>query len=222
MSATLLFDLDGTLVETDHLHLQAFQTIFTPFGVDIDWDVYRARILGRENALIAADLIPDVPVERHPAVMDAKEQAYRDLVGEVEEAAGLTALLDWADAHAIPCGVVTNAPRANANLLLNALRIGHRFRTVVVGAELARAKPHPLPYLTALERLGGEASRSTAFEDSPSGASAAVAAGLGVAGMVTTVPEARLREVGASVVARDFNDPALLAFVRDRALGARP
>lgn len=222
MTATLLFDLDGTLVETDHLHWKAFQTIFTPLGVEVDWDTYRARIIGQANPAIAADFLPHVPVERHAALMEDKEETYRALVGEVEEASGLTALLDWADGNGIRCGVVTNAPRANADLLLKALRLEHRFAAVVVGIELAHAKPHPLPYLTGLSRLDGDAARSVAFEDSPSGASAAVAAGLGVAGLLTSVEAASLRDVGASVVARDFTDPALLAYVEARTLGARP
>ncbi len=219
-TATLLFDLDGTLVETDHLHWKAFQTTFTPFGVEVDWDTYRTRILGHANPAIAADFLPHVPVERHAAVMDGKEAAYRDLVGEVEEASGLTALLDWAAGHGIRCGVVTNAPRANADLLLKALRLDHRFETLVIGGELERSKPDPLPYLTGLERLGGEAARSVAFEDSPSGARAAAAAGLGVVGLLTSVEAAHLTDVGAHVVARDFTDAALPAFVADRCLGA--
>ncbi len=216
MTATLLFDLDGTIVETDHLHLQAFQTTFGRHGVTLDWDLYRDRIMGRANPAIAADFLPHVAVGQHAAIMDDKEAAYRSLVDMVAPAPGLLDLLAWAHTAGLRCAVVTNAPRANADLILTALGLDRRFDAVVIGNELSHAKPHPLPYLHALELLGGEAARSVAFEDSPSGAQAAVAAGLGVVGLLTYAEPAILHGVGVSLVVRDFTDPAVLAFVQSR------
>ena len=216
MTPTLLFDLDGTLVETDHLHFQAFKSVFAPYGVTLDWEAYRKRIMGGANAAIAASFLPHVAVDRHAAIMDLKEQTYRDLVGDVEGAAGLTALLDWAADAGIACGVVTNAPRANADMILKALGLENRFGVLVIGSEIADAKPHPLPYLTALKALGGDAAVSVAFEDSPAGATAAVAAGLGVVGLLTSADPGDLLGVGVHVVGRDFDDPAVLDFIRAR------
>ena len=216
MTATLLFDLDGTIVETDHLHFQAFQTTFAHHGVTLDWELYRSRIMGRANPAIAADFLSHVDVGQHGGIMEDKEKAYRSLVGTVDPAPGLLGLLAWAQSAGIRCAVVTNAPRANADLILRALALDERFDAVVVGAELSDAKPHPLPYLRALELLGGEAARSVAFEDSFSGAQAAVAAGLGVVGLLTYAETDVLRDVGVSLVARDFTDPAVLAFVKRR------
>lgn len=216
MTATLLFDLDGTIVETDHLHFKAFQTTFGRHGVSLDWDLYRHRIMGRANPAIAAAILPHVEVERHAGIMDDKEAAYRDLIETVAPVPGLLDLLAWAQGAGLRCAVVTNAPRANADLILKALGLDQRFDAIVIGAELDHAKPHPLPYLRALELLGGEAARSVAFEDSPSGAQAAVAAGLGVVGLLTYADADVLSGVGVSLVARDFTDPAVLAFVKDR------
>lgn len=216
MSACLLFDLDGTIVETDHIHFEAFKSVFTPHGVDIDWDTYLARILGRNNPAIAADFLPHVPVAEHAAIMEAKEAAYRERIRTLEAASGLLDLLDWADAQAVPCGVVTNAPRANADVVLDALEIRHRFKVLVIGPELREAKPHPMPYLTALDALGGRAERSVGFEDSPSGAKSAAAAGLGVVGLTTSLDDAALRAAGAAITAADFTDPDLIRFIRER------
>ena len=95
---------------------------------------------------------------------------------------GALALLDFADRRGLKRAVVTNAPRANAEKVLAALGIDGRLPIVVIGGELARSKPDPLPYLTALERTGARAEHSVAFEDSLSGVRAAVAAGLAVVG----------------------------------------
>ena len=220
MTATLLFDLDGTIVETDHLHFQAFQTTFGRHGVTLDWDLYRSRIMGRANPAIAADWLPHVAVAQHAGIMEDKEAAYRSLVDTVAPAPGLLDLLAWAGIAGLRCAVVTNAPRANADLILKALGLDRRFEAMVIGAELSQAKPHPLPYLHALDLLSGEASHSVAFEDSPSGAQAAVAAGLGVVGLLSYAEADTLRGIGVSLVARDFTDPAVLAFVRDRTSAA--
>lgn len=216
MSACLLFDLDGTIVETDHIHFEAFKSVFTPYGVDIDWDSYVARVLGRNNPAIAADFLPHVPVAEHAGIMEAKEAAYRDRIRAIEAASGLLDLLDWADAQAVPCGVVTNAPRANADVVLDALEIRHRFKVLVIGPELWEAKPHPMPYLTALDALGGRATNSVGFEDSPSGARSAAAAGLGVVGLTTSLDDATLRAAGAALTVADFTDPDVIRFVRER------
>ncbi|WP_062118218.1 HAD family hydrolase [Aureimonas sp. AU40] len=216
MTATLLFDMDGTIVETDHLHFQAMKSVFLPYGVDLDWETYRTRIIGVANTATAANFLPSLSVAEGAAVLDAKEAAYREMVTELEAASGLLPLLDWADSEGIPCAVVTNAPRANAELVLKALRLTDRFACLVIGDELANAKPHPLPYLTAIEILGGDPQRSVAFEDSPAGAKSAFAAGVGVVGLLTSVEPDVLRAAGASVVARNFNNQEVLTFVRER------
>jgi HAD superfamily hydrolase (TIGR01509 family) len=216
MTASLLFDLDGTIVETDPLHLKAFNSVFTPHGVTIDWATYKARIIGRNNPEVAAEFLPGVPVAEHEAIMARKEAAYREQIDSLEAASGLLALLDWADASGIPCGVVTNAPRVNADAVLDLLALRHRFKVLVIGPELREAKPHPLPYLTALEALGGDVARSVAFEDSRAGIASATAAGLGVVGLTTSFDEATLRAAGAQVAGPDFRSTAIIDFVRQR------
>jgi HAD superfamily hydrolase (TIGR01509 family) len=216
MIASLLFDLDGTIVETDHLHFEAFKSVFTPYGVEVDWDIYTSRVMGKHNPEIAADFLPHVPVTEHAAIMERKEAIYRERLHALEAASGLLALLDWADQEGIPSAVVTNAPRLNADAVLAMLDLRHRFKVLVIGPELQEAKPHPLPYLTALDALGAEASRSVGFEDSRSGIMAAVAAGLSVVGLTSSLDPGVLTAAGAHIAGRDFSDPAIIDFVRRR------
>ena len=145
MTPALLFDMDGTLVDTEHLHFSAFQTILSPHGVELSWADYRQFIMGHPNHAIAAHFLPHVAEEHHAGLMDDKEARYRSLVTDVSPSEGLMDLLDWADAEGIPYAVVTNAPRANAELVLEALKIRSRFKAVVAGDEVERPKPHPSP-----------------------------------------------------------------------------
>lgn len=214
MKTALLFDLDGTLVNTDALHHAAFQRVFGRFGLSVTWEAYVAEIMGRPNDLIGAHFLPGLPSAEREAALAEKEAVYRSMVGAVAPAAGALALLDLAEALGLNCAVVTNAPRANADLLLAALGLSQRLRTVIIGPEEARAKPDPEPYLAGLRATGGEAAHSIAFEDSPSGLQSAVGAGLTVVGMTTALSAAALTRAGASLAVADFTDPRVLALIR--------
>ncbi len=207
---TLLFDLDGTLTDTDALHVQAYQDLLAPMGRSISHGDYKSRIMGAANEAIMAWMFPGEPVEHHRALADEKERLFRSLIKTMKPLPGLIDLLAWAARHDVKCAVVTNAPRANAEMMLSGLGLSDRFPVLVLGDELGRGKPDPLPYLTALDRLGAEASRALAFEDSRSGVAAAHAAGIETVGMLTGLDEASLRGSGASSAIRDFTDSRLL------------
>jgi HAD superfamily hydrolase (TIGR01509 family) len=212
-SPALLFDLDGTLTNTDALHLQAFNQILAPMGRSLDPHTYETRVMGFVNADIAKWLFADHPEEQHGMLLERKEAAFRGLSPRLDPTPGLAAFLDWADARPIACAVVTNAVRVNVDHMLQALMLRHRFRTVVIGDELDYGKPHPLPYLTGLDRLGADPARTVAFEDSRSGVRSAVGAGIACIGLTTSLSAAALIEAGASATAADFRDPAVRAFV---------
>jgi len=216
MSATLLFDLDGTLVETDWAHLAAFIEVFGELGQPMDEHLFKSRIMGQPNVKIGEAFFPALPVAEREAIFDHKEAVYRRIVGTVEPVAGVVDLLGWARENRVRCGVVTNAPRQNAELILDGAGLTGWFESVVCGQELAHGKPHPMAYLTGLAELGGDAARSVAFEDSIPGMTSALRAGLPCIGMTSNLPAARLLEAGATLAAPDFTDAALCAFIRQR------
>ena len=224
MTAALLFDLDGTLVDSDAAHLRAFQRVFAAHGVAVDERSYYTRIHGSDNTAIGRDFLPHLSEAEQAATLAAKEERYREDLGAVEPIAGIEALLDFAAARGLRCAVVTNAPRANVDAVLGALGLAARLPTRVLGPELARSKPDPLPYQTALTRLGAEAGRSVAFEDSLSGLSAAKGAGLAVVGLTTTLAADKLLAAGAEIAVADFADPRVLTLIEARttAPGKKP
>ncbi len=214
--AALLFDLDGTLIDSDPQHLAAFQRDFARHGIELGEPEYAAKVMGASNAMIAEAFLSHLTPMQQAATIDAKEEDYRNSLDEVEPIAGAVALLDFADRHGLERAVVTNAPRANAEKVLAALGFGERLPIVVIGSELPRSKPDPLPYLKGLERTGAEAARSGAFEGSRSGVRAAAAAGLAVVGLTTTLSANVLIAAGATIAAPDFTDPRISALISAR------
>lgn len=212
----LVFDLDGTVCDTDDLHFAAFNQLLARFGRAIDQDYFRDNIIGASNEVIMTGLFPGEPLDRLHAYSGEKEAAFRALARTLEPKPGLPALLDWAKARGLGIAAVTNAPRDNAEMMLSGLGIESWFQVLVIGDEVARPKPDPLPYATALDRLGVTASAALAFEDSPTGIRSATGAGIETVALLGAPAETLLREAGASFVIRDFTAPALWDLLRAR------
>jgi HAD superfamily hydrolase (TIGR01509 family) len=216
LPAALLFDLDGTLVDTDRFHLSAFQRVFAPFGIALDRARYAADIMGAANETIGRTFLPHLSEMERTRVIEAKEAAYRAHVGALTPMAGLIELLEFCDKRALKRAVVTNAPRANAELVIGALKLKDRLPILVCSPELERGKPDPLPYLTALKLTGARAKNSVAFEDSLSGVRAAAAAGICVVGLTTGLDEERLIAAGARFAVANFHDERVYEIVERR------
>jgi HAD superfamily hydrolase (TIGR01509 family) len=205
----LLLDLDGTMVDTDALHINAYNTLLEPYGKSVDLDYYRRRIMGFGVEEIMGGLFPDHDLDTHLRLSAEKERLFRAQLTDLTPTAGLGALLDWADAAGWGKAVVTNAPRDNAEQLLAGLGLVQRFDVVVIACELEHEKPHPYPYELAAELAGSDPSLSVAFEDSLAGVASASSAGAHTYGMLTALTEAELRAAGAADVLADFTESRL-------------
>lgn len=213
MYRALLFDLDGTLAETDSLHLPTWAAVLKPHGIEVDEELYRARISGRSNATIAKDLVPSLTTEEIQSIADAKEEDFRERAVDLEPLPGLVDFIESANERGLKTALVTNAPKKNVVAILAALGLDGYFDLVVVADEVGAGKPDPAPYRVAVERLGIVPDDALAFEDSPSGITSAVGAGVPTVGISSTQQPEALREAGAFVVARDFTDPKLRALL---------
>lgn len=209
MIQAMLFDLDGTLVNSDPLHYQAWRGTLAHYGLEIDEAFYATRISGRLNAQIVPDLLPDLSTEGIERFIEQKESLYRGLATRLIALPGLSHLLAWADQRQLKLGLVTNAPRQNARFMLEALKLEEAFAEIVLAEDVTAGKPDPAPYRAALKALGITAKHALAFEDSPSGIRSAVGAGLSTVGIASTHDPDPLYRAGASLVIADFTDPRL-------------
>jgi HAD superfamily hydrolase (TIGR01509 family) len=210
----LLFDLDGTLALTNAWHEVAWREVLQEHGVSLSPEGYANEISGRSNAEIVGRLLPHLTQPRAEQVWNTKEARFRQLAKGLLAPAGLRELVTWAQAERLRVGVVTNAPRANAAHVIADLELEGVFDCVVAVEDVVHPKPDPEPYLLGAQRLGVAPKRCLAFEDSPSGVRAAVAAGMEVVGLLTGHEPHQLLDAGATRVARNFSDEPVQQLLR--------
>lgn len=192
--AALLWDVDGTLAETERDgHLVAFNQAFAAEGLPWRWDDrHYGKLLevtgGRERLLHDMAIRPEAPTspaEREQLtarVHAAKNAFYADLVagGQIPLRPGVRELFDDCRARGVPMAVTTTTTRASVEALLRC-HLGEDwsswFRTLVCADDVRRKKPDPEVFRLALARLGTDPGHTVAIEDSPNGVVAARAAG---------------------------------------------
>ncbi|MQM03896.1 hypothetical protein Taro_036679, partial [Colocasia esculenta] len=209
----VLFDIDGTLCDSDPIHCHAFREMLQEIGyngVPITEEFFVKHIAGKHNEDIARFLFPDWDEQKAMQFMDGKEAMYRRLVPEkLKPVNGLNQLCKWVKDRGLKRAAVTNAPRENAELMVSILGLSDFFELLVIGSECERAKPFPDPYLKAIKALGVSPMHTFVFEDSVSGIRAGVAAGMPVVGLTTGNPAESLLAAGATFLIRDYEDPKL-------------
>ena len=209
MLKAILFDLDGTLADTDSIHFAVWQDILVRFDLDIDRAFYRQRISGRTNSKIIKDIIPQLSLEEAWKLATEKEETYRRIANSLLPTPGLDRLVNLIESASIKKAVVTNAPEDNAIYMLKILRLTSTFPTVIMAKDAPPGKPDPAPYQLALSRLGVKSKDAIAFEDSAAGIRSAVGAGIYTIGITSSHPATNLLDAGASMAVKDFNDKQL-------------
>ncbi|MCJ2049763.1 HAD-IA family hydrolase [Methylobacterium sp. J-070] len=193
MLRALIFDVDGTLAETEDLHRQAFNRAFADLGLSWSWDAaLYADLLtvmgGKERLAHYIDTQHAAEAEAlhalAPEIHARKTLAYGTLVAEsgLRLRPGIARLIREARAAGIRLAVATTTSRPNVDRLLavNFPPDATPFDVIAAGDEADRKKPAPDVFLLALARLGIPASEAVAFEDSAAGIASARAAGLPV------------------------------------------
>lgn len=221
MLEAILFDLDGTLADTDSIHFAVWQDILVRYDLDIDRDFYRKRISGRTNSKIIKDIIPQLTLEDAWQLATEKEETYRRLANSLLPTPGLDKLIELTDKASIKRAVVTNAPEDNAIYMLKVLRLTSTFPTVIMAKDAPPGKPDPAPYKLALSRLGVRSRNAIAFEDSAAGIRSAVGAGIYTIGITSSHPGEDLQAAGASMTVNDFTDQQLWNFLDSKTKASR-
>jgi len=178
--AAVVFDLDGVLVESEHLWEENWRAFAASRGAT--WEAAdTARLQGMSVPEWSADLAGRTgdgdPAAVAEAVIDGMVRALGD--GRIALLPGAAAMVGAA-AERVPIAVASSAPRRLIAAVLEATGLAPRFAAFVSSEEVARGKPSPDVYQEAARRLGVDPARCIGVEDSSNGIRAAAAAGMEV------------------------------------------
>ena len=184
----LIFDVDGTLAETEEIHRQAFNGAFASANLDWHWDqALYAELLavtgGKERIAHfqqIADIRNPLPADRIAVLHADKTARYaaRIASGGLALRPGVRRLLNEAHTAGLRLAIATTTSRANVDALLAACAPLPAFDVIAAGDEVPRKKPAPDIYLAALQRLALPPGSCIAFEDTENGLLSALGAGL--------------------------------------------
>lgn len=192
MDRAIIFDVDGTLSETEETHRKAFNRAFEGAGLSWHWDrrLYNQLLAvtgGKERIryFIESFGAPDVPaVDLDDFILSLhamKTVAYTEMVsnGEVELRPGISELVKDARGNGLRLAIATTTTPANVDALLDVTLGGSSdFEVICAGDSVANKKPAPDVYELALRELGLPPEACVALEDSRNGLMSAVAAGI--------------------------------------------
>jgi HAD superfamily hydrolase (TIGR01509 family) len=212
----VLFDNDGLLLDTEAVWSRAEQKLFKRRGREFTIE-HKRSLVGSSEKLAGEKLgrfLDEVGRETE-LIAELNDLVLAELEGGVDAMVGAREVVELLVRAGVPVALVSNSPRVFIERSHEVARTGMPFDVVVSGHEVPEAKPAPDAYLEGCRQLGVEpGKRVVALEDSPSGVTAAVAAGLYVIG-VPSVPGIELGQ--ADLVAPSLEDERVL-----RALGIEP
>lgn len=222
LPAAVLWDMDGTIVDTEPYWMRAETELIESFGGS--WSADDGLQLVGSGLLDAAAIIREAGVDLPlPEIVDRLTDRVMALIAqEVPWRPGARELLGELRAAGVRTALVTMSLRRMALTVADALG-SDAFDLVVAGDDVTRPKPHPEPYLTAAERLGVSIRDCIAIEDSEFGLVSAVSSGAATIGVPchVTLHEAPTHELWPSLAGRTLDDlAAALERHHHRATGA--
>lgn len=175
----VLFDMDGVIIDSEPLHVAAFQAILGRYGHKLTEDDYTIHFAGKtdeEGFKQYFELVNEVA--NVPKMMDEKSIAYLNLAANnLVPYQGIVYLIKQLAAK-VPLALVTGSLRVEAEAALKACGIDHCFKILVTANDIEHNKPNPEGYLKAMSLLNMKANECVVIEDSPSGVKAALHAGI--------------------------------------------
>ena len=175
-AVAFLFDLDGTLVLTEHIYYNVWETILRPYGIQLTPDIFKQKISGYSDASVVVSL--DLYNRSSTKI------SINDLIGKISvlkdelfinEPTKIKMIPD-ADIFLFrireaghPIAVVSNCNRRVAEYILNITGLNKYTDFIIIGGECTQPKPYPDPYRKALDQYGIQSKHAIIFEDSHTG-----------------------------------------------------
>ena len=207
----IVFDLDGTLADTEPLHIDTWLVILNNLGLKLD-ESWMHQWIGLSDRLVAEHVCEQyLKGQSVEGLQQLKQQTYRNrAITEVK-------LFDQVEDYLheitqfVPIALATNSSQDDVSAVFQATNLQRHLKIIVTANDVTNLKPHPEPYQSASFKLGLEPSLCFALEDSPAGIHSAKSAGLFAIGVENSHPSEKLKE--ANLIFSDT--PKALAYILD-------
>jgi beta-phosphoglucomutase len=187
-SKAVIFDMDGVICHTNPYHSKAFRVFFEKrnlFPTDAE---FAEHMFGKSNSYILKHFLGrEIVGEEFLSMENEKESLFREIyTDEVKTLAGWLPFLENLKSEGFKTGVATSAPRANLDLIMGKVGFEKHMESILASEDVTAHKPDPQVYLKSAGKLEVETSNCIVFEDSYSGVSAAINAGMKVVGVLSS------------------------------------
>jgi len=201
-----LFDLDGTLVDTDDIYFIVWTEILNKYNVYLNNDVYHTFIHGNNDYKVINMLFPNAGINIDE-LSKYKDDLFIKYLSKIKIKTGSIEFINKVKQHGHKVCIVSNCNRDIAMKILEYFDLDKLMDYLIIGNECAKPKPYPDPYIKALEILNIPNNRSIIFEDSKTGLlSASGTYPLCIVGIQNNNNGELLRSCGANIVIDDYNN----------------
>lgn len=202
----VLFDIDGTLVDSNYLHVHAWQRAFADEGLAVEaWRVHRS--IGMDGSTLLDTLVPDADDDARKRLKDAHSRYYLESKDLLRLLPGARALLERVQELGLQVVLATSAPEDELEVLRKVLDSEDVYSAMTSGDDVDTAKPQPDIVNIALERAGVDAARAVFVGDAVWDIEACQRAGLTSIGVLSGgVSRGELTEAGARAVFENAED----------------
>lgn len=184
----VIFDMDGVICHTNPYHSLAFREFFAARDLAPSDEEFAEHMFGKSNSYILSHFFKR-PVTGNELLEleQEKESLFRKIYEpHIEPISGILDFISDLKDNGVRLGVATSAPYANLDLILSKIDIREKMGSVLASEDVKKHKPDPEVYLRSAANLGVSPKQCLVFEDSFSGVSAALNAGMRVVGVLTS------------------------------------
>ncbi len=207
MLKAIIFDLDGTLVDSLPYHHESWRIFFKNNNIEEnDFSEIIKEYKGGGTLELMTSVFGDIYTRDELKKMsDDKEVIFRDIYkSKIYPIEGLNTFLDNLKENNILLSIGSNAIRKNVLMTIEELGITNYFSSIICGDEVSRGKPDPEMYLKTLSNLKVSKNECIIFEDSIEGVEAARNADIKVIGVTSSQSSEKLKSVGAFKTINDY------------------
>lgn len=180
LNRAVLWDMDGTLVDSAEYHWQAWRDTMARQGIAISHEQFLASFGQRNDSILRKWLGNEATPSTIQRIGNAKEALYRENVRQygIQPLPGVADWLHRLHQQGWPQAIASAAPRANIETILEVLSVAYLFEAIVSAEDVHKGKPDPEVYLLAAKRLGVAPACCIVVEDAVAGIEGARAAGM--------------------------------------------